>query len=80
MTWHPRTAGNAHFLRVGHVLINVHRWHGKGGWWLSCVEAGAISESLGTDDLRLAKAVAVMIVRQRLENALEKLKSEGGGA
>jgi hypothetical protein len=77
MTWKQHSTGNAHFLRAGCVNITVHRWDGKGGWWLTCVEADYVAHRLDTEDVERAKSLAVEMVRKRLQEALDKL-SEGG--
>jgi hypothetical protein len=78
VTWTAHHTGNAHFLRAGHALLNVHQWSGKDCWWLSCVEADVVAESLGTEDVDEAKRAAVAMVRKRLAETLKALEDHNG--
>jgi hypothetical protein len=79
MTWHTLYPHNGRAFRLpcGCVNITVHRWDGKGDWWLTCVEADYVAYRLDTEDVERAKNLAVEMVRKRLQEALDVL-NEGG--
>lgn len=59
--------------KAGCVNITVHKHTPNNGWWLTCVEADYVAHPLDTEDQEAAKAASLVLVRDKLSQALGEL-------